>query len=82
MDRSFPGRYCRRPRVPGTSYELDPVQAAFNIGTMIRWLDFNDNMAAADGVILPTTSGAIRAVAYYLSRRTLPRRQGLVFVTC
>src|SRR3990167_6287479 len=29
-------------RVPGTSYELDPVQAAFNIGTMIRWLDFND----------------------------------------
>src|SRR5579883_128529 len=29
-------------RVPGTSYELDPIQAAFNIGAMIRWLDFND----------------------------------------
>src|ERR1700686_5242693 len=29
-------------RVPGTSFELDPVQAAFNIGAMIRWLDFND----------------------------------------
>jgi len=29
-------------RVPGTSYELDPVQAAFNIGAMVRWLDFND----------------------------------------
>ncbi|MDQ2924713.1 MAG: MmgE/PrpD family protein, partial [Acidobacteriota bacterium] len=34
-------------RVPGTSYELDPVQAAFNIGTLIRWLDFNDTWLAA-----------------------------------
>src|SRR5688572_4487777 len=33
-------------RVPGTSYELDPVQAAFNIGTMVRWLDFNDTWLA------------------------------------
>ncbi|MDW9142337.1 MmgE/PrpD family protein, partial [Legionella pneumophila] len=33
-------------RVPGTNYELDPVQAAFNIGTMIRWLDFNDTWLA------------------------------------
>ena len=35
-------------RVPGTSYELDPVTAAFNIGTMIRWLDFNDATACGD----------------------------------
>ena len=35
-------------RVPGTNYELDPVQAAFNIGTMIRWLDFNDTWLAAE----------------------------------
>ena len=35
-------------RVPGTSYQLDPVQAAFNIGAMIRWLDFNDTWLAAE----------------------------------
>ena len=35
-------------RVPGTSYELDPVQGAFNIGAMIRWLDFNDTWLAAE----------------------------------
>jgi 2-methylcitrate dehydratase len=42
-------------RVPGTSYELDPVMAAFNIGTMIRWLDFNDTWLAAEwGLQSPT----------------------------
>ena len=35
-------------RVPGTSWELDPVQGAFNIGAMIRWLDFNDTWLAAE----------------------------------
>ncbi len=35
-------------RVPGTSYQLDPVQAAFNIGAMIRWLDYNDTWLAAE----------------------------------
>ena len=35
-------------KVPGTSYQLDPVQAAFNIGAMIRWLDFNDTWLAAE----------------------------------
>jgi 2-methylcitrate dehydratase len=35
-------------KVPGTSYLLDPVSAAFNIGTMIRWLDFNDTWLAAE----------------------------------
>ena len=34
-------------RVPGTDYQLDPVQAAFNIGAMIRWLDYNDTWLAA-----------------------------------
>ena len=38
--------------VPGTAYELDPVQAALNIGTMIRWLDFNDTWLAAEWGIL------------------------------
>ena len=35
-------------RVPGTAYELDPINAAFNIGAMIRWLDFNDTWLAAE----------------------------------
>ena len=35
-------------RVPGTSFELEPVMAAFNIGAMIRWLDFNDTWLAAE----------------------------------
>ena len=34
-------------RVPGTQFQLDPVQAAFNIGAMVRWLDFNDTWLAA-----------------------------------
>ena len=35
-------------RVPGTSFQLDPVQAAFNLGTMIRWLDFNATWLASE----------------------------------
>ena len=35
-------------KVPGTSYQLDPINAAFNIGAMIRWLDFNDTWLAAE----------------------------------
>ena len=42
-------------KVPGTKFQLDPVQAAFNIGTMIRWLDFNDTWLAAEWAILPIT---------------------------
>jgi 2-methylcitrate dehydratase len=56
-------------RVPGTSYELDPVQAAFNIGAMIRWLDFNDTWLAAEWGHPSDNLGAILAVADYLSRR-------------
>jgi 2-methylcitrate dehydratase len=55
-------------RVPGTSYELDPVQAAFNIGTMVRWLDFNDTWLAAEWGHPSDNLGAILAVADWLSR--------------
>jgi 2-methylcitrate dehydratase len=55
-------------RVPGTSYELDPVQAAFNIGTMIRWLDFNDTWLAAEWGHPSDNLGGILATADYLSR--------------
>jgi 2-methylcitrate dehydratase len=58
-------------RVPGTSYELDPVQAAFNIGAMIRWLDFNDTWLAAEWGHPSDNLGAILAVADYLSRRAI-----------
>jgi 2-methylcitrate dehydratase len=55
-------------RVPGTSYELDPVQAAFNIGTIIRWLDFNDTWLAAEWGHPSDNLGGILAVADWLSR--------------
>ncbi len=53
-------------RVPGTPYELDPVNAAFNIGAMIRWLDFNDTWLAAEWGHPSDNLGAILAVADYL----------------
>ncbi|MBS0358061.1 MAG: bifunctional 2-methylcitrate dehydratase/aconitate hydratase [Proteobacteria bacterium] len=55
-------------RVPGTRYELDPVQAAFNIGTIIRWLDFNDTWLAAEWGHPSDNLGGILAIADYLSR--------------
>ncbi|HZF29850.1 MAG TPA: bifunctional 2-methylcitrate dehydratase/aconitate hydratase [Gammaproteobacteria bacterium] len=55
-------------RVPGTRHELDPVAAAFNIGAMIRWLDFNDTWLAAEWGHPSDNLGAILAVADYLSR--------------
>jgi 2-methylcitrate dehydratase len=58
-------------RVPGTSFELDPVHAAFNIGAMIRWLDFNDTWLAAEWGHPSDNLGAILAVADYLSRRAI-----------
>src|SRR5579863_780147 len=60
-------------RVPGTAYELDPVNAAFNIGAMIRWLDFNDTWLAAEWGHPSDNLGAILAVADYLSRNGTPR---------
>ena len=56
-------------RVPGTSHELDPAQAAFAIGTQIRWLDFNDTWLAAEWGHPSDNLGAILAVADYLSRK-------------
>src|SRR5579864_85117 len=58
-------------RVPGTSFELDPVQAAFNIGAMIRWLDFNDTWLAAEWGHPSDNLGAILAVADYLARKAV-----------
>src|SRR5215471_4035877 len=55
-------------RVPGTSFELDPVQAAFNIGAMIRWLDFNDTWLAAEWGHPSDNLGAVLAVADYRAR--------------
>ncbi len=55
-------------RVPGTNYQLDPVQGAFNIGAMIRWLDFNDTWLAAEWGHPSDNLGGILATADYLSR--------------
>lgn len=55
-------------RVPGTAYELDPVQAAFDIGTAIRWLDFNDTWLAAEWGHPSDNLGAVLATADWLDR--------------
>jgi 2-methylcitrate dehydratase len=55
-------------RVPGTSFELDPVAAAFNIGAMVRWLDFNDTWLAAEWGHPSDNLGGILAVADYQAR--------------
>jgi 2-methylcitrate dehydratase len=58
-------------RVPGTSYELDPVMGAFSIGALVRWLDFNDTWLAAEWGHPSDNLGAILAVSDYLSRRAI-----------
>src|SRR5438477_8730912 len=58
-------------KVPGTSYQLDPVQAAFNIGTLIRWLDFNDTWLAAEWGHPSDNLGGLLAVADYLARNAV-----------
>ncbi|WP_298289490.1 bifunctional 2-methylcitrate dehydratase/aconitate hydratase [Thiomonas sp.] len=58
-------------KVPGTPYQLDPVQAAFNIGAMIRWLDFNDTWLAAEWGHPSDNLGGILAVADWLSRNAV-----------
>jgi 2-methylcitrate dehydratase len=55
-------------RVPGTDYELDPIKAAFDIGTLVRWLDFNDTWLAAEWGHPSDNLGAILACADYVSR--------------
>jgi len=58
-------------RVPGTPYQLDPITAAFNIGLMIRWLDFNDTWLAAEWGHPSDNLGGILATADWLSRTRL-----------
>ena len=58
-------------KVPGTQFQLDPVQAAFNIGTMIRWLDFNDTWLAAEWGHPSDNLGGILATADWLSRNAI-----------
>ena len=58
-------------RVPGTAFELDPVMAAFNIGILIRWLDYNDTWLAAEWGHPSDNLGGILAVADYLSRKNI-----------
>jgi 2-methylcitrate dehydratase len=55
-------------RVPGTEWQLDPVHAAFNIGAMIRWLDFNDAWLAAEWGHPSDNLGGVLALADYLTR--------------
>lgn len=55
-------------RVPGTSHQLDPVQAAFSLGAMIRWLDYNDTWLAAEWGHPSDNLGGILATADWLSR--------------
>ncbi|WP_121809509.1 bifunctional 2-methylcitrate dehydratase/aconitate hydratase [Mucilaginibacter kameinonensis] len=55
-------------KVPGTSFQLDPIQAAFNIGAIVRWLDFNDTWLAAEWGHPSDNLGGILAVADWLSR--------------
>jgi 2-methylcitrate dehydratase len=62
----------RGAKVPGTRYQLDPVQAAFSIGAMIRWLDFNDTWLAAEWGHPSDNLGGILATADWLSRHGRP----------
>ncbi len=58
-------------KVPGTQFQLDPVQAAFNIGALIRWLDFNDTWLAAEWGHPSDNLGGILAVADWVSRNAV-----------
>jgi 2-methylcitrate dehydratase len=60
-------------RVPGTPYELDPIQAAFNLGAMIRWLDYNDTWLAAEWAHPSDNLGALLPLADWRSRQAAAR---------
>ena len=62
-------------RVPGTSYQLDPVKAAWDIGCIIRWLDYNDTWLAAEWGHPSDNLGGILAVADHLSRKAVAKGQ-------
>lgn len=59
-------------RVPGTKFVLDPIRAAFNIGTMIRWLDYNDTWLAAEWGHPSDNLGGLLAITDYLSQTSNP----------
>ncbi len=59
-------------RVPGTAWELDPVRAAWNIGAMVRWLDYNDTWLAAEWGHPSDNLGALLALADYQARTSRP----------
>jgi 2-methylcitrate dehydratase len=63
--------------VPGTPYQLDPVQAAFNLGAMIRWLDYNDTWLAAEWGHPSDNLGGILMVADWLSRQAVQSKPPL-----
>lgn len=58
-------------KIPGTSYQLEPERAAFNVGAMVRWLDFNDTWLAAEWGHPSDNLGAIWAVCDYMSRKNI-----------
>jgi 2-methylcitrate dehydratase len=64
-------------RVPGTGFELDPVQGAFNIGSMIRWLDYNDTWLAAEWGHPSDNLGGLLAVADWMNRQENAGEAGL-----
>lgn len=67
-------------RVPGTDFMLDPILAAFNIGTQVRWLDYNDTWLAAEWGHPSDNLGAILAVADYLSRKNIAEKKAPLLV--
>ena len=67
-------------KVPGTSYQLDPILAAFNIGAMIRWLDFNDTWLAAEWGHPSDNLGGILACADYISRKNVAEGKAPLYV--
>ena len=58
-------------RVPGTDYKLDPVKGAFDIGCMVRWLDYNDTWLAAEWGHPSDNLGGILAAADFISQQKI-----------
>ncbi|TQR60234.1 2-methylcitrate dehydratase [Campylobacter troglodytis] len=69
-------------KIPGTSYQLEPIRAAFNVGAMVRWLDFNDTWLAAEWGHPSDNLGAIWAVADYISRKNVSEGRDPYRVFC
>src|SRR5438477_2528119 len=65
-------------KVPGTQFQLDPVQAAFNIGALVRWLDYNDTWLAAEWGHPSDNLGAILACAQHAARSSINNQQSTV----